>query len=172
MITINCLGGFYGGHIQAYPCLGFSQLNNDGLVGGCEADILSAFTMLAMGYLTGRPGFISDPVIDTVDEPDHLRPLRGADQGLRPRWNGQRLPHPHAFGGPQGGGHPIAAAAGYLLTTMKFNPAKREVVLHQAKAVGNVDDDRACRTKLAAEVHGDIEKLMNHWSVGTSRGTA
>ncbi len=24
-ITINCLGGFYGGHIHAYPCLGFHR---------------------------------------------------------------------------------------------------------------------------------------------------
>ena len=31
-ITVNCLGGFYGGHMAAYPCLGFSQLNNDGFV--------------------------------------------------------------------------------------------------------------------------------------------
>ncbi|MCX6929922.1 MAG: hypothetical protein NT154_42930 [Verrucomicrobia bacterium] len=31
-ITINCLGGFYGGHIHAYPCLGFYQLNSDGFI--------------------------------------------------------------------------------------------------------------------------------------------
>ena len=35
-ITINCLGGFYGGHIHAYPCLGFHELNNEGLIGACE----------------------------------------------------------------------------------------------------------------------------------------
>ena len=65
-ITINCLGGFYGGHIHAYPCLGFHQLLNDGLVGGCECDVRSAATMLAFTTLTqGRPGYISDPVIDT-----------------------------------------------------------------------------------------------------------
>ncbi|MBN2307719.1 MAG: hypothetical protein JXR94_02040, partial [Candidatus Hydrogenedentes bacterium] len=38
-ITINCLGGFYGGHIHAYPCLGFHELNNEGLIGACECDI-------------------------------------------------------------------------------------------------------------------------------------
>ena len=64
-IAINCLGGFYGGHMAAYPCLGFSQLNNDGLVGACEADMKSTLTMLAMGLLVGKPGYISDPVIDT-----------------------------------------------------------------------------------------------------------
>ena len=41
-ITINCLGGFYGGHLTAYPCLGFVELLNAGLVGACEADLLSS----------------------------------------------------------------------------------------------------------------------------------
>ncbi len=50
-ITINCLGGFYGGHIHAYPCLGFYELNNEGLVGGCECDMRSSSTMLAIGTL-------------------------------------------------------------------------------------------------------------------------
>ena len=65
-ISVNCLGGFYGGHMEAYPCLGFCQLNDDGLVGACEADLESTVTMLAMSYLVGRPGYISDPVIDTA----------------------------------------------------------------------------------------------------------
>ncbi len=65
-ITINCLGGFYGGKMEAYPCLGHCQLNNDGLVGACEADLQSTLTMLLMGYLVGRPGYISDPVVDTA----------------------------------------------------------------------------------------------------------
>ena len=65
-ITINCLGGFYGGHIHAYPCLGFHELLNEGLIGACECDIRSTFTMTMVTALTnGRPGYISDPVIDT-----------------------------------------------------------------------------------------------------------
>ena len=47
-ITINCLGGFYGGHIHAYPCLGFHELLNEGLVGACECDVRSTATMVAM----------------------------------------------------------------------------------------------------------------------------
>jgi len=65
-IAINCLGGFYGGHIHAYPCLGFHELCNEGLVGACECDLRSTATMVAMTALTrGRPGYISDPVIDS-----------------------------------------------------------------------------------------------------------
>ncbi|MCK6501242.1 MAG: hypothetical protein L6Q38_17315, partial [Nitrospira sp.] len=52
-ITINCLGGFYGGHIRAYPCLGFHQLLNDGAVGGCECDVRSAATLVVGNLLTG-----------------------------------------------------------------------------------------------------------------------
>jgi hypothetical protein len=37
------------------------------------------------------------------------------------------------------------------------------MVIHQAKAVSNVDEPKACRTKLAAEVKGDIEKLFYEW---------
>ena len=41
---------------------------------------------------------------------------------------------------------------GYMTTTFRVNPSLKEMVIHQAKAVDNVDEDRACRTKLAAEV--------------------
>jgi len=42
-------------------------------------------------------------------------------------------------------------------------PDRREIIFHRAKAVGNDPDDRACRTKLAAEPVGDIEKLFGEW---------
>ena len=38
-ITINCLGGFYGGRMEAYPCLGHFQLSSERLIGACEADL-------------------------------------------------------------------------------------------------------------------------------------
>ena len=60
-ITINCLGGFYGGHIHAYPCLGFHELNNEGLVGGCECDVRSTATMVAMTRPDRRAGPATSP---------------------------------------------------------------------------------------------------------------
>ena len=66
-IAINCLGLFRQGRLPAYPCLGFSRLNDEGLVGACEADLQSTLTMLTFGYLVEKPGFISDPVIDTSE---------------------------------------------------------------------------------------------------------
>ena len=64
-ITVKCLGGI---PIQTlgYPCLGFSKLLDEGVVGACEADMDSTLTMLMFLYAFGLPGFITDPLIDTA----------------------------------------------------------------------------------------------------------
>jgi hypothetical protein len=51
----------------------------------------------------------------------------------------------------------------YLTTSMQISRERKEILLHQAVAVGNDPDDRACRTKLCAEPVGDIEKLFTMW---------
>lgn len=162
-ITINCLGGFYGGNLPAYPCLGFVELLDTGLIGACEADLLSTATMIAMKHLVGRPGFISDPVLDT---------------------SARQIIYAHCVAptkmfGPAGAANPFEILThaeddrgasvrsflppGYLTSTMEIHPGRKEVLFHQAKAVDNIVIDRACRTKLAGEVVGDMEKLFTHW---------
>ena len=163
-IAVNCLGGFYGGHIHAYPCLGFHQLNNEGLVGACECDIRSTATMLMIGALTnGRPSFISDPVIDTSK-----RQIIYA-----------HCVAPNKMFGPDGPANPFAILThsedrqgasvrsilplGYMTTTLEIRQPQKQILMHLGKAVENDPDDRACRTKLAAEPVGDIEKLFGMW---------
>jgi hypothetical protein len=170
-ISINCLGGFYGGHLQAYPCLGFSQLNNDGLVGGCEADQMSALTMAVMGVMTGRPGYISDPVIDTSKDAiiyaycvATTKPF-GVNGASNPY---QILTHSEDR---KGASMRSLLPKGYLTTTLEINPQTRQVLLHQAKALGNNPSDLACRTKLEAAVKGDLEKLTENWRMGWHRVT-
>jgi L-fucose isomerase-like protein len=163
-ITVNCLGGFYGNHIHAYPCLGFYELNNEGLVGGCECDIRSAATMLAFNMLTnGRSGFISDPVIDTSE-----RQIIYAHCVAPNKMFGKEGPsNPYAImthsEDRQGAAVRSVLPLGYLTTTLMINENRKEILFHQAKAVGNDPDDRACRTKLCAEPLGDIEKLFREW---------
>lgn len=55
--------------------------------------------------------------------------------------------------------------AGYLTTRLEIDPGRKEILLHQAKTVGNSSDDRACRTKLVAEPLGDFEKLYTKWDL-------
>ncbi|MCR4412627.1 MAG: hypothetical protein NUV77_09410 [Thermoguttaceae bacterium] len=162
-ITINCLGGFYGGHITAYPCLGFHQLNNDGLVGGCEADIISAMTMLTLTHLVGRPGYISDPVIDTSKNQIIYAHCVAPSKVFGPK--GPTNPYHLRNHSEDRKGAAIRSLMplGYMTTTVEFHPVRKEVIFHQGKSVENVDEDKACRTKLAVEVKGDIDKLMKEW---------
>ena len=51
----------------------------------------------------------------------------------------------------------------YLTTTLEINNDSKEILIHQAVALDNDPDDRACRTKLCAEPIGDIEKLFTEW---------
>jgi hypothetical protein len=162
-ITINCLGGFYGGHLQAYPCLGFCQLNDEGLVGACEGDLTSTTTMLAVGALTGRPGFISDPVIDTSRNriiyahcvaPTKVFGPKGPTNAYHIRSHSEDR---------KGASMRSLLPLGYMTTSLEIQPGRREIILHQGKSVENVDEDKACRTKLAVEVKGDIDKLLGEW---------
>ena len=51
----------------------------------------------------------------------------------------------------------------YITTSLEINSERKEILFHQALAVANDPDDRACRTKLCAEPLGDIEKLFTQW---------
>jgi hypothetical protein len=163
-ITINCLGGFYGGHIHAYPCLGFHELLNEGVVGACECDVRSSATMVAITSLTrGRPGYISDPVIDTSKRQIIYAHCVASNRPFGPRGKAnpfQILTHSEDR---QGASVRSILPVDYLTTTLEVSQERKEILFHQARAVANDPDDRACRTKLAAEPLGDMEKLFSMW---------
>jgi hypothetical protein len=162
-ITINCLGGFYGGHLTAYPCLGFVELLNAGLVGACEADLVSSVTMIAMKHLVGRPGYISDPVIDTSKRQIIYSHCVATTKAFGPA--GESNPFEILTHSEDRKGAAVRSflPLGYMTTTMEIHPGRKEILCHRAKAAENVVLDRACRTKLAGEVVGDIEKLFTFW---------
>lgn len=163
-ITINCLGGFYGNHIHAYPCLGFHELQNEGLIGACECDLRSTATMVTMTSLTqGRPGYISDPVIDTSSRRIIYAHCVAHNRAFGPKGEANPFEILTHSEDRQGASVRSILPLGYMTTTVEFRPEIKQVLFHQGKAVANVDDDRACRTKLAVEPVGDIEKLFTEW---------
>lgn len=170
-IAIDCLGMYYADKMRAYPCMGFFQLNNDGLVGACESDLYSTLTMLMMGYLTGAPGYISDPVID---EPNNLiiyAHCVATNQAHGPEGEANAYDIRDHSEDRKGAAVRSLMPLGEMTTTMIVRPAKNLIVMHQAKTCENVDNDKACRTKLAAEVIGDTRKLLRGWDHGWHRVT-
>jgi hypothetical protein len=163
-ITVNCLGGFNSGHLPAYPCLGFMQILNDGGQGVCEAMPDDTLSMLMARILTGRPGFVSDPALDTSKNQivyAHCMATTKAfgPQGERGRFRIRTL---HNLD-PRGACPQSFLPEGYMTTSFRTNFALKKMVIHQAKAVGNLDADRGCRVQLIGEVRGDIAKLFQQW---------
>jgi len=164
-ISVDCLALFYEGQLPAYPCLGHFQLNNQGLLGACEADLEAALTQLVGQFLTARPGFISDPVIDIGSSQIiyahcvcHNRPF-GKD--------GPAFPYrirSHAED-RKGASVQTLLPPGYPLTSVKMNFLARKIAIHQARSIGNVEVERACRTKLAAEANA--AKILKNWDFQT-----
>jgi len=163
-ITINCLTGFYHGLLRSYPCMGFFQLNNEGLVGACECDIRSAGTMLAIKALTGgRPGYISDPVLDSSRREIVYAHCVGANRPFGPE--GPANPYHIMTHSEDRKGASIRSILpeGYMTTTIEIAPEKKQILFHQARTTGNDSADPGCRTKLTAEPAGDFEKLFTMW---------
>ncbi|MBN2417125.1 hypothetical protein JXO52_14910 [bacterium] len=163
-ITMDCLGGFYSGKLPGYPCLGYRQMNDDGVVSGtCEAQIPDMLAMLISRYMFGRASFASDPVLDTstnrIIYAHCVAPTKmlGADGPSNPF-----IIRSHAEDG-KGAAVQSLLPAGYMTTSFRFTWDNKAMAIHQAKAVDNIDEAKACRTKLAAEVKGDIGKLFLEW---------
>jgi len=164
-ISINCLGGFYGNHIHAYPCLGFHELNNEGLVGGCECDLSSAASMVLFTTMTqGRPGYISDPVLDTSKRLIIYAHCVASNKVFGPAGSANPFCIMTHSEDRQGAAVRSIMPVNYMTTSIKVNQSRKEILFHQAIALDNDPDDRACRTKLAAEPLGDFEKLFRSWS--------
>jgi hypothetical protein len=172
VLTIDCYGTMWDNTIKlpAYPCLGFTRLNNLGLGGICESDLQCAMTHILMQGLSGKPGFISDP---TVDESRNAIILA------------------HCLGTTKMDG-PAGPAAPYKLRTVmeRQEGVVPQVFMRKGQKVtqailigtdnllyftGDIIDapdlDRGCRTKITVKVDGDSRKLWQNWSNSLHRQT-
>jgi hypothetical protein len=166
-IAINCLEGHKTGGLKAYPCLGFSELNNGDQVGVCEGDLNSAITMLTMRHLINRPGYISDPVIDTSKNQVIYAHCVAPQKVFGPE--GPVNPYRIRSHAEDNNGAAVQSMMplGYMTTTIEFFLNRRELSIHQGKTVANIDIDKACRSKLAVDLKGDMEKLLRaDWDRG------
>jgi hypothetical protein len=165
-ITVKCLGGI---PIQqlGYPCLGFSRLLDEGVVGACEADMDSTLTMLMFLYAFGLPGFITDPLIDTSKNAVIHAHCVAPTKMLGPA--SERLPFTIRNHRDDNRGaslevfmnrdidQPVTWAKFANLDTMLFT---------RGKIVDVCDfDDRGCRTQVVTEVE-NARAVFDKWGAG------
>jgi hypothetical protein len=163
-VTMNCLGGFNAGKLEAYPCLGFMQLLNDGGHGVCEAMPDDTLSMLMARILTDRPGYVSDPVLDTAKNQIVYAHCVATTKPFGPKGpsNKYRIRTLHNRD-PRSACAQSFLPEGYMTTSFRTNFTRKTMIIHRAKSVGNLDASRGCRTQLIGEVNGDIGKLFDQW---------
>jgi hypothetical protein len=65
-ITSDCLGMVTQREVPTPPCMAATIFQDHGVTYGCEADVNAAMSMLLVSYLFDKPGFMQDPVPETV----------------------------------------------------------------------------------------------------------
>jgi len=166
-ITINCLGMFREGKLPAYPCLGFSRMNDDGLVGACEGDLYSTLTMLTFAYLVERPGFISDPVIDTSkDAVIHAHCVCATKMG-----GPDSKPCAYAIRShmedDKGAAMQVFMDIGQKITMARYLDTEA-MMISTGEIVDVPESDRGCRTKITTKV-ADARKMLYQYTGGLHR---
>lgn len=65
-ITTDCLGMVTQKEVPTPPCMAASMFQDAGVTYGCEADVGGALSLMLTSYLFDRPGYMNDPVPETV----------------------------------------------------------------------------------------------------------
>jgi L-fucose isomerase-like protein len=161
-IAIECLGGFQKGLLKAYPCVAFSKLNDEGLYGVCQGDLQCAVTQLALTALSGKPGFVANPVFDSsrneIIYAHCVAPTSPLGLGAQPS---PYLLRSH-MEDDKGVSVQVFMPVGGTVTAGKFVTA-REFRYAVGEAMGNVDVPTGCRTQVRVRV-ADAARVARRFS--------
>lgn len=168
-LTVDCYGTMYR-KLPAFPCVGFVRLNDMGLAGICESDLTSAMTFLLLQGLSGRPGFISDPTLDTSKQAIVLAHCLGTRRMDGP--SGPMQPYKlRTIMERQEGCVPQVTMRVGQRVTQALLVGTEKLLYFTGTIVEAPDIERGCRTKMTVRVDGDIEKLWQNWGHGLHRVT-
>jgi len=175
VITVDCYGSMYGPLCKAYafPCIGFTRLNDMGLGGICESDLPSAMTHILFQGLSGNPGFISDPTIDESNNTIILAHCLGSTKMDGP--DGLTAPYKirTIMERQEGAVTQVQMRIGQKVT-QAILVGTDLIPYFTGEIVGtpvSLEDDRGCRTKISVRVDGDVTRLWRNWSHGLHRVT-
>ena len=152
-ISLNCLPLVQQRKISCPPCIAWLRLNDEGSVGCCETDTGAAIALRLTSLLCGQPGFMQDPVPNTVNNT-----FMGAHCSCPTKLDGFDKPpaefilrsHSESETGvaPQ-----VLWRIGQKVTVMDFDgPGK--IILGTGKVLRNIDTPPAggCRTSVELEM--------------------
>jgi L-fucose isomerase-like protein len=169
LITIDCYGTMWR-QLPAYPCIGHARLNNLGLGGMCESQLEASVTQILLQGLSGRPGFVNDPTVDTSRNAIILAHCMGTPKMDGP--DGQSAPYQlrTIMERQEGCVCQVRMRLNQPVTSAQLIGTDR-LLYFTGQIIDTPDQPRGCRTKIAVRVDGDAEKLWRNWTGGLHRVT-
>ena len=168
-ITVDCYGSMYR-QLPAFPCIGFTRLNDMGFAGMCESDLKSVMTFLMVQALSGRPGFISDPTVDESKPGIILAHCLGSTKmnGLEAEASPYKLRS--IMERQEGAVTQVSMPINQKVTQAELIGTD-QLLYFTGDVIEAPDVDRGCRTKITVKVDGDLQTLWQNWSHGLHRVT-
>jgi len=160
-ITTDCLGMVAMKDVPTPPCMAASLFQDSGITYGCEADLFGAISLMFTSYLFDKPGFMNDPVPETVKNV-----LIAAHCVCGTRLNGfDRPAEPFILRSHSesniGVSLQVLWREGQPVTLVRFQ-SPNELILDTGVVVGNVSTPPAggCRTSVEIKMD-DVEDARN-----------
>ena len=150
------------GKLPAYPCMAYFELSKEGYYGICESDMDSAMSFLFGLYLTGRPGFVSNHTLDSVNNqitymhcvaPSKLYGIDGPTADYEILYHGET-----AY---LGASPCVKFPIGELVTTIKISIFEKKIEIRTGKIIDNVTDKGGCISKMLVE--SDVKKIIEDY---------
>ena len=167
-ITTDCLGMVHAKVMPTPPCLSASIFQDTGVTYGCEADVFGAISLMFVSYLFDQPGFMNDPVPETVKNllitAHCVSPtlLNGFDKPAEPY-----LLRSHSESNI-GVSLQVLWREGQPVTLARFK-TPNELILDTGKVVANIDTPPAggCRTnfEIAMDRVEDVRDVLGFHQV-------
>jgi hypothetical protein len=148
-LSMDCLGMVGAKLVPTPPCMAWTMLQDLGITAGCEADLFGAASLMLTSYLLDRPGYINDPVPETVK---NLLIASHCTSGTR--LDGfDKPPAPYVLRNHSesaiGVSTQVLWPVGQPVTLVRFT-GPNELIIDTGKVVSNVDTPPAggCRTSV------------------------
>ncbi len=148
-LSMDCLGMVSAKLMPTPPCGAWTLLQDQGLTAGCEADLFGAISMMLTSYLLDRPGYMNDPVPETVK---NLLIASHCTSGSRLA-GFEQPPAPYILRNHSesalGVSMQVLWPVGEPVTLVRFT-GPNEMIIDTGKVVSNVDTPPAggCRTSV------------------------
>jgi len=167
VMTVDCYGSMWR-QLPAYPCIGFTRLNDLGLGGICQSDLPCAMVHILFQGLAGVPGFVCNPTFDFATNSATLIHCLGSTRMDGP--TGPAAPYKlrSVMEREEGAVPQVQMRTGQDVTQATLEGIST-LRYFTGRIVGTPDTERGCRTKITVKLHGDAEKLWQNWTAGIHR---